>query len=133
MTLDSRPIFLVDDDTDDLEILNEVLTDLAPAVPVVSVSSGRRAVDLLLHCADEQLPGLIVLDFNMPDITGAELLAIICKDKRYELIPKVVWSTSDASLYETVCKKNGATHYYKKPDTIGGIEALASELLSLHI
>lgn len=127
----NRLVLLVDDDEDDIELLTEILAGLEPALKVVAMSSGKKAVDYISKSQAEELPGLIILDYNIPDMTGAEVLNVIGKDNRLKFTPKVVWSTSDASLYEQICKSSGATQYYKKPDNINAITALAKEMLSI--
>ncbi|HEY8398329.1 MAG TPA: response regulator [Flavihumibacter sp.] len=127
----NRVVLLVDDDEDDIELLTEIFSGLEPSLQVIALSSGKKAVEFILKSEAESLPNLILLDFNIPDMNGAEVLNAIRGDKRLQPIPKVVWSTSDASIYEQICKQSGATDYYKKPDTIHAITALARELLAI--
>lgn len=131
MPAGKRLILLVDDDLDDIELLDEVFASLEPAPEILTAHSGRQAIELLNNRPPGQLPDLIILDYNMPDMTGAEVLSTLCKNDRYKHTLKVVWSTSDASLYEKICKENGATHFFKKPDRIEAIQLLAEKLLSL--
>lgn len=127
----SRLILLADDDADDRELLTQVLLRLEPSLEILSASSGRQAISLLQTLPGDKLPALIILDFNMPDMTAEKVLQVIGDNEQYSRIPRIVWSTSDASLYEQVCKKNGAAYYFKKPDEIHAIVSLGEKILSL--
>lgn len=80
---------------------------------------------------DGLLPDLIVLDYNIPEINGAEILAQLKKEDRFFSIPKIVWSTSDSQLYRENCLTLGAKAYLVKPSSIIGIKEIAKEMLRL--
>lgn len=131
MRAGKRLILLVDDDPDDIELLDEAFASCTPAPEIQTAHSGKQALDILMNWPHTPLPDLIVLDYNMPDMTGAEVLGMLKHEQRFTSTVKVVWSTSDASLYEQICKENGATHFFKKPDRIEAIHLLAAKLLKL--
>lgn len=131
MCAGKRLILLVDDDPDDIELLDEAFASCAPAPEIHTAHSGKQALDILMNWPGARLPDLIILDYNMPDMTGAEVLGVLKHNRRFSDTVKVVWSTSDATHYEQNCKENGATHFFKKPDRIEAIQSLAATLLTL--
>ncbi len=125
----SRTIFLAEDDIDDQEFLKDALQTIDPAIQLVSFSSGLKFISRLSETDDQHLPCLIVLDYNIPEINGAEILEQLRKQDRYATIPKVVWSTSDSQLYRQNCLSCGARAYLVKPSSISGITEIAKEML----
>jgi CheY-like chemotaxis protein len=105
-----------------------VFLQIDSSLKIHKILSGKKAVKVLLN-ANDNLPDLIILDYNMPDLSGAEVLDAISKDERYQNIPKLIWSTSDSSLYERICKDKGATHYFIKPHSMYEVQLLAREML----
>jgi CheY-like chemotaxis protein len=65
---------------------------------------------------EKELPQLLIVDYNMPDHTGAEFLDILRQHPENETIPGVIWSTSDSEMFKTVCEQKGALQYFKKPE-----------------
>jgi CheY-like chemotaxis protein len=88
-------------------------------------------LDFLNKSKDEELPSLIVLDYNMPNMNGAEVLEQLCKDPRYQGIPKIVWSTSNNSSYIRECLEKGATSYLVKPATHKTLQEQAAQMLKM--
>jgi CheY-like chemotaxis protein len=124
-------ILIADDDQEDLELIEEAILDADPDAVVHKVSNGKAAIEYLDDLQDGDLPQLIVLDYNMPELNGAEALSIIGQQDRLKEIPRIVLSTSSAALYMHESKKNGAQEYFVKPDTKSGLEALAKKMLAL--
>lgn len=131
MRAGKRLILLVDDDPDDIELLDEAFSSCTPAPEIRTAHSGKEALHILMNWPESPIPDLIILDYNMPDMTGAEVLGVLQRHQRFTGTVKVVWSTSDANLYERICKENGATHFFKKPDRFEAIHSLATKLLNL--
>jgi len=124
-------ILIADDDLDDLELLEEALLESRPNSTIDKATGGIAAIRLLDSYSDASLPHLIIVDYNMPDISGLEVLAHIRDKKRYDHVPRVVFSTSDAERYIAESLKNGATKYIVKPTTRRELSELTSQMLSL--
>jgi CheY-like chemotaxis protein len=122
-------ILLADDDVEDLELLEGAILDLDTLSKIHAVSNGKLVLDYLEKATDDQLPCLIVLDYNMPEMNGAEVLQEICNKARYKKIPKVIWSTSNNNAYIQECLSKGATTYFVKPATNKQLQDLAREML----
>jgi len=125
-----RVVLIADDDLDDQELLEDALLDIDPLVRTDKVWDGKEALDYLEKCTPDNLPCAILLDYNMPLMNGAQVLAVICKDPRFEFIPKFVWSTSDSKVYSNECIENGAMNYFVKPDGPGKLHELAKTILA---
>ena len=127
---DSKLIFLAEDDLDDQELLIEAFTNLDTETEIFTIANGNKAIGLLEKMADNQLPNLIILDYNLPEVNGGQILEILQKDQRYHPIPKVIWSTSNSPMYQSQCLSLGARAYLVKPSDIKGIQNMAQQMLS---
>ena len=88
-----KPILLVEDDLVDASTVKQALQDLRVKNPVVHKTDGEEAIDWLREKTSQQ-PALMLLDLNMPKISGVELLQIIKADTRLMHVPVVVLTVS---------------------------------------
>lgn len=94
-----RPILLVEDNPDDIELTLIALERSRLANPVVSVRDGAEALDFLRRegkWADrvEENPAVILLDKKLPKIDGHEVLKAVRDDERLRRIPVVMLTSS---------------------------------------
>jgi CheY-like chemotaxis protein len=88
-----KPILLVEDDLVDASTAKQALADLRVKNPIIHKTDGEEALD---YCRNPEntAPAMILLDLNMPKISGVELLQIIKKDPLFQHIPVVVLTVS---------------------------------------
>jgi len=111
-------ILLVEDNEDDILLEQEALAE-AKLVNLMSVvRDGEEAMAFLRRQGqyqDAQMPGLILLDINMPKKNGFEVLNELKADPALMHIPVVMLTTSDneADIVKSYAK--GACSYITKP------------------
>jgi CheY-like chemotaxis protein len=77
------------------------------------------------------LPCLILVDYNMPGMNGAEILRRLNDDKMLANIPKIIWSTSNSDTYKKLCIDSGADDYIIKPSNIRELTDAIRHMVSL--
>ncbi|HVF81160.1 MAG TPA: response regulator [Flavisolibacter sp.] len=122
-------IFFAEDDIDDQDFLKEAILSIDPDIRLTIFSSGLKFIKGITQLDEASLPGLIILDYNIPEINGAEILEQLKGEERYAAIPKIVWSTSDSELYRENCLRHGASSYLVKPSSMSGIHEMAKQML----
>ncbi len=127
----SRFILLGEDDADDQEMLKEVFTSIDTGFILFFVNNGNEILSALEKLKDDQMPCLIVLDYNMPGLNAADILRELSTNERYKNIPKVVWSTAGSERFRNLCLELGALDYVIKPNNITDLEKIARYMLSL--
>jgi len=109
-----KPILLVEDDIVDQMTVKRALTDLKITNRLEIASNGVEALEFLRD-ANNELPGLILLDLNMPKMNGVEFLTIIKEDDRLAMIPVVVLTTSGEERDKFESFKRSVAGYIVKP------------------
>ena len=90
-------ILIVEDNSADLMIMMEALSETGVPLKIHTVSDGEEAMKYLRHVgeyADSPRPQLVLLDLNMPRKNGHEVLEEIKCDRFLMRIPVVVITTS---------------------------------------
>jgi CheY-like chemotaxis protein len=113
-------ILLVEDLTADTILLREALRDVGLADQLVVAADGREALERLDRAAAP--PDLVLLDLNLPGVSGQEVLGRIRQDPRLAAVPVVVLSTSDAPADVDYAYRHRANAYVRKPN---GFHALS--------
>ena len=131
MTIPEPYILVADDDPDDQEMLAERFRRSDPTVRFRWVANGYEVLDFLRSCPNEELPRLMVIDYKMPGMTGAEVLQCIQHEERFRQIPKVVWSTSANKEYVDKALNSGADDYFAKPADMASFDKLVGQLTEL--
>lgn len=111
-------ILLVDDDPGDAELIREALQDGKISLAVKAVTDGDAAMRLLRGSTRDtvrQRPDLILLDLNLPNPDGRNILASLKADPMVRAIPVIVMSTSDAESDIAASYDLGASCYVVKP------------------
>ncbi|AEV99463.1 response regulator receiver [Niastella koreensis GR20-10] len=121
---------MADDDVEDIELIEEAILNIEPDATLHKFFNGNSVLEYLRSAPDDSLPCLIVLDYNMPELKGSEVLSFMKSKKRYDTIPKVVLSTSNAYRHQHECLNNGASEYIVKPDNMKELQSLAKKLLT---
>jgi CheY-like chemotaxis protein len=130
-SLPSKFILLGEDDTDDQDMLTDVFASIDKSFILLFVNNGKEVLSALEKLHDDQMPCLIVLDYNMPGLNGADILKELGHNERYKDIPKIVWSTSRSDKFKTLCLELGAVDYVIKPSNNTELEKIARYMLSV--
>ena len=125
----SLTILVAEDDPDDQEFLKEALLRIDPSIRLLSFYTGNSFLNQLEGM--DPAPDMIILDYNIPELNGAELLQHINGHQHYKSMVKIVWSTSNSPFYEKACLALGANAYFVKPSSLQGLMELAKSMLSL--
>src|SRR6185436_9384889 len=104
-----NPILIVDDDVEDHMMLDEYFREVGISDKVTFLINGQLALQYLDSIEDaSQLPKLLVLDLNMPILTGSQVLQQIKQTPRLKNIPVIIFSTSVNENEKKKCLSSGA-------------------------
>ncbi len=108
-------ILLVEDNFEDAAITKRVLSHNKLNKGLVIAANGKEALAALQNIDKADLPQLILLDINLPDISGIDLLKCIKKDNNLRGIPVVILTGSNEDQDIQKCYDLGAGSYLVKP------------------
>ena len=120
-------ILLAEDDPDDRQLTEDALAECRLANDIHFVEDGEQLLDYLLRrgqytvMAKDPLPGLILLDLNMPRKDGREALKEIKAHPDLRRIPIIVLTTSKAEEDILRTYDLGVNSYITKPVTFASL------------
>jgi len=120
-------ILLADDDEEDRAMTVDALRQKRVANEIRCVADGQELVDYLFRrgeytdADDAPLPGLILLDLNMPKKDGREALVEMKSDPILRSIPVVVLTTSSSEEDIVRTYDLGVNSFISKPVTFSGL------------
>lgn len=91
-------LLLVEDNQGDIRLVQEAVRESELDFNIRVASNGREALELLGFGSEsnpENLPDIILLDLNLPRLSGREVLSMIKKDPLYRRIPVLIFSSSE--------------------------------------
>ena len=124
-------IVIADDDADDREIIRDAFAASLEDGDYVFSENGERLLNHLESSVETSLPSLIMLDLNMPGKDGRELVRIIKSDKRFQIIPIIVFTTSSSHRDKKSVYDSGANCFVTKPDTFNKLIELTGAIARL--
>lgn len=133
MNNDNLAILLIEDNAMDVELTQHALQLEAPGIRVQIARDGEEALEFLKRVG-EQLPTagvllrLILLDLNIPKITGFDVLRKVKENPITRIIPVVILtsSTEDEDMLKSYSL--GANSYIQKPVSFDDFRKLVQKL-----
>lgn len=121
-------ILLIEDDAIEVMKFNRVLSSLNMKHKITVANNGEEAIAVLK--VKEIIPDIIILDLNMPKVSGIEFLEILKQDSYLKYIPAVILTTSNNHKDVMECYKIGIAGYVLKPlkydDYVDRIKSIVS-------
>ena len=109
--MSTKTVLVVDDSRIMRNIVKNTFTSMNIPCEFVEAGNGKEALAQL----EKQDVHLVLLDWNMPELSGLEFLKKIRTMDKYKTLP-VIMVTSEAARYNVIeALKNGATDYIIKP------------------
>jgi CheY-like chemotaxis protein len=110
----NKPILLVEDDQVDVMTIKRALRDIHVLNPLVHVENGEDALDYLRDPVNTK-PCIILLDLNMPIMSGIEFLQVAKNDPHLRRYPVIVLTTSEEQQDKVNSFDLGVAGYMAKP------------------
>ncbi len=112
-----KKILLIEDDKDHADFVANVLKEddgKDIKTEVVLKKDGQEAIDYFQYEMQSQ-PSIVILDLNLPEVDGMDVLKLIKKNSKYCSIPVIILSVSSDQKTIDEAYKNGANGYFVKP------------------
>jgi CheY-like chemotaxis protein len=122
---DGSKILYIEDNTLNCKLVGSILGQRKGVEIIFSRTGGEG-----LEVAREWLPNLVLLDLNLPDMHGSELLDALRADKRTEHIPVVIVSADATATQIERLLAAGARNYLTKPIDVGQFLFTVDEILN---
>ncbi len=126
-------IILVEDSAADAQIVRMALEQAGRPVEITVLDDGLTAIEYLTqsYARTARLPcDLVLLDLNLPRLSGIEVLERIRANEDLKGLPVVVMSGSSDPLDVERCYRAGSNSYICKPTHLKDIFATAVQLVA---
>jgi len=133
MKMNLSPIFIADDDPDDLSIISDALLQKLPGNHLREFSNGQDLLNTLHRLSVIEHPALIIVDLNMPGKDGRATVSDIKNHPGLKFIPVIVCTTSSSLKDQISCYSAGANCFVSKPNSFGEFCKLFSSIVDLWI
>lgn len=138
-------ILLADDDTDDCIFFKEAVVEIIPSTNFTAVNDGEQLMQHLINIVGAQnivpqpigaenflpLPNVLFLDLNMPRKNGFECLEEIKQNKKLQMLPVIMFSTSFEQEVVNQLYHNGAHYFIRKPSEFSQFKKIIQHTLTL--
>lgn len=120
-----KNILLVEDNDQDEKLILRALRKVNLANQVDVARDGQQALDYLFaegefsRRAGQPLPTVVLLDINLPRISGLDVLKRLRADSRTHLLPVVMLTSSDEEQDRLASYEDGANSFVRKPLDFG--------------
>jgi CheY-like chemotaxis protein len=134
MKIESKVILLIEDNPSDIGLTQRALAKARIANEMVVAEDGEEALDYLwgtgVHAGRDasELPAVILLDLNLPGISGLEVLRRIRGDVRTRRVPVVILTTSTENQDVAAGYDFGVNSYVRKPVDFNQFAAAVEQL-----
>jgi CheY-like chemotaxis protein len=121
MNAENSHILLVEDDPNDIELTERAFRKVNLLNELKVVTDGQEALDYLFCQGDysqrnpTDLPNVVLLDLNMPKVSGFEVLKQIRQNEITRFLPVVVMTSSSHDLDRLKSYREGCNSYVQKP------------------
>lgn len=124
-----RPIWIVDDDIDDHELISEIFREIDCQHPLALFSSGEQLLNRL--DASGEAPFIIISDLNLPKMSGFELRQGMLRtpNNKYHSVPFIFWSTTANDSLVQEAFKLRAHGFFLKERTFGRWKATLIKII----
>lgn len=90
---ESRPIVVIEDDLDDQMLIQTAFEAAGLTAPIRFIGNGREAMDFFFsQNRPVRLPCLVLLDLNLPEVSGQQVLERLRSEPSTRHIPVVVFT-----------------------------------------
>jgi DNA-binding response OmpR family regulator len=122
-------ILIVEDDVEESTQLEEIFKENG----YHRIQSFDNAFSFIsyLNQHETSLPKVVILDYEMPKITGFQLLAFLKRNPKFTAINVILYSGFDGSDYKSTCLRAGAKDYVKKLSTYSELKEFALKVRDL--
>lgn len=127
-------VIIAEDDSDDRLLIKDAVQQACHNVTIKFVLDGAELLDYLYHRgeysdpAGSPQPELVLLDLNMPKVSGLEVLAQIKRDPALRSIPVVMLTTSRSSEHVARSYELGGNGFITKPSSFSELVSIMGTL-----
>ncbi|MFT6068307.1 MAG: two-component system response regulator [Bacteriovoracaceae bacterium] len=130
---DSRPaeILLIEDEQADIDLISRAFEKSKISNNLSFVRNGEEALEFLRKegaYSDVKTPDIVLLDLNMPKMSGREILVQVKSDESLKMIPIIVLTSSDAEEDIVKSYQLGANCYIQKPIDLNEVNKIILSL-----
>lgn len=109
---------MIEDDEGHARLIEKNIRRAGISNQLVHFIDGSSALEFIFEHSEgpaKNGPALVLLDLNLPDMSGTDILARIKRDERLHKVPVIVLTTTDDKLEIQRCYDLGCNVYITKP------------------
>ncbi len=125
-------LLIIEDNPGDVLLLEQVFAEICSNLALRVARDGAEALEILsvqnVSGKTGWRPDLVLLDLNLPKVTGHEVLEKVKSDRCTSRIPIIVLTSSRAESDVRRAYECHANAYLRKPNTLEGLLAAATRI-----
>jgi two-component system, chemotaxis family, response regulator Rcp1 len=118
-------VLIVDDSPADRLVLSTAVAELGLPITITEAADAEQGLSALGACQ----PDLVLLDINMPGMSGHDALAKIRRDARLKSIPVLMFTSSARDCDIETAYAGGANAYVLKPSSLDEYIRITASML----
>ena len=134
MNASPHQIALIEDAESDVLLIREAMEQAGLTFELQVLSDGEEALEFIAKVDSDEtvpIPRLIILDLNLPKVSGGQVLARVRQSSRSVSVPVLVLTSSDSPKDKAEIAKFGSTQYFRKSSRLDEFMSLGLVIQNL--